>query len=524
MNTLTPDYPILLVDDEPAALTSMSITLRSAGLNNLVARADSREALAQLRTEKFSLVLVDLNMPHVSGHQLIHEAASLQEPPPVVVVTASSSVADFARGAASGMVDYLVKPVNRDDLIGAVRQALSHPAGQKREFARDYLMSGRISAGAETEAAPADAAALGGITDLLRETRSEYRRLIGSLPIPYALLDHEDLRVTYGNEAFLAFLGDHSSADGAVSFMDLLDDASREKGRRGLRDHGELLDAELGGQTPAGRRFVIAGSLRQSPDGRWVEVGFVDVTEHRRLAEALSRTRRLDAMGRLAAGLAHDFNNTLQVLAGLTELIDSETAASEAVRGYTREIRGAVGKAGRMVKQLLGVGKSPQGHVCVNLHEALTGLRSGLLPHLRDGQSLELLLEAPRPLVDLSPDRIDQVVRNLVLNSRDAMPGGGTITIATRETARGAGAAQAGREMRKQVILEVRDTGLGMDAATLERIFEPFFTLKPKGVGTGLGLSMVQLIVEASGGTIEVHSRPGEGTTFAVGLPSASVD
>ena len=506
METLIPVYPILLVDDEPEALTSMSITLRSAGFNNLRTCRDSREVEALLCAETFSLMLLDLNMPYLSGHQIIRQAAALKNSPPIIVVTASSQVKDYAQGAAAGIVDYLVKPVDRDRLIVAVRKALSRPGSQKGKFARDYLVSDLITAGLES----ADSAAADGIIELLDQARGEYRRLIDNLPIPYALLEPDTLQVRYCNDAFHRFLGaDSTTAARLTSFLDLLDVESRERAVRALRERREIRDQELRGQTPAGRDFVIAGSIRQLQEDSYVEAGFVDVTSHKKLEQALARTSKLDTVGRVAAGLAHDFNNTLTVVSGFADMIAQESGASETIGGYTKEIAMAVGKAKRMVQQLFNLGNSARKeHVSVDLHWTVREMEPSLCQHLRGRQSIVLSLAAVQPNVDISVDQIDHIVRNLVLNARDAMPLGGTITIATRTEEEGAAHGSA------PVVLEIRDTGIGMDVATRERIFEPFFTTKPKGEGTRLGLSMVQLIVEAAGGNIRVDSEPGKGTTF----------
>lgn len=279
VETSTPVYPILLVDDESQALTAMRIALLSAGFNNLRTCSDSREVDGLLSAETFSLMLLDLNMPYVSGHRIIRQAAALKNSPPIIVVTASSQVKDYAQGAAAGIVDYLVKPVDRDKLIGAVRKALSHPGSQKGKFTRDYLLSDLIKAGSESaDSGPAD-----GIIELLDQARGEYRRLIGSLPIPYALLEPDTLQVRYCNDAFHRFLvGDSATVARPTSFLGLLDVESRERAIRLLRERGEIRDQELRGQTPAGRDFVIAGSLRQLQEDSYVEAGFVDVTSHKK--------------------------------------------------------------------------------------------------------------------------------------------------------------------------------------------------------------------------------------------------
>ncbi|MFI5368986.1 MAG: sensor histidine kinase, partial [Spirochaetia bacterium] len=264
--------------------------------------------------------------------------------------------------------------------------------------------------------------------------------------------------------------------------------------------------------------FVIVGSFHLSTNDGLAEGGFVDVTGPRRMEQELARAHRLETVGRLAAGLAHDFNNTLSVVTGFAELISSEEGVTQQVRAHAQEIHLASAKASKMIRQLFTMGKAPQkAHCCVELNAVLREAESSLRQHLRDGQSLILSPGPESLLVDVSASQMDQVVRNLVLNARDAMPHGGTITLTTRT-----GDDPSLPQGVGQVFLEIRDTGTGMDSETLARMFEPFFTTKTAGEGTGLGLSMVQMIIEAAGGRIHVESSPGNGTLFRIVLPSAA--
>ena len=477
-----PQYPILIVDDEENALTSMSITLRSAGYNNLRVCAESRNVPGMMARENFSLVILDLNMPHVSGHDIIRQTAVSENRPPIIIATASSQIGDYAQGTAGGVIDYLVKPVDRERLLAVVQKALARPSGtHKGRLTRNYLLSDRVTAGSRTP----DFSVSAGVIDMLEQARAEYRRLIGSLPTPYVLLDEE----------------------------------GRERTVSQLREQGELCDVELRGRIPGGRSFVIVGSFRFANDG-FVEGGFVDVTGPRRMEQELARAHRLETVGRLAAGLAHDFNNTLSVVTGFAELIATEEGVTQQVRAHAQEIHLASDKASKMIRQLFTMGGAPKKvPACMELNAILREAESSLRQHLREGQ---FLVFSPGPenfLVNISASQMDQVVRNLVLNARDAMPAGGTITITTRSGDDASFLHGAG-----QIFLEIRDTGIGMDAETLARIFQPFFTTKSAGEGTGLGLSMVQMIIEAAGGRIHVESSPGSGTLFRIVLPSAAAD
>ena len=511
---LYPLYPVLIVDDDENQLTSLSIALRSAGFNNLRVISDSRNVLGVLERETFSLVILDLHMPHVTGHDILRQSAAMEKRPPLVIITGSRRLDDFVDGAAGGVVDYLVKPFDRERLVAVVQRVLVNPSGNRRgRLTRNYLLSDLFSEGSRLDGFTSAA-----ILELLQQTKREYRRLIGGLPTPYVLLEEESHRIRYCNDAFLRFLGTGSDVEARQScFFDMIDHEDRTRTIRILRERGELREEELRGRTPSGRSFVIVGSFQRLADDGFVEGGFVDVTEPRRLQQELARAQRLESVGRLAAGLAHDFNNTLLIVSGFVELIASGQGVPQTILGYAEEIRSAAANAGTMIRQLLSVGKAPPTtDACADLQAVLRQAEASLRLHLRGDQSLVLSLAADTPLVGIPASRLDEVVRNLVLNARDAMPDGGTITITTRRS------NDASAPASERIQLEVKDTGVGMDARTMERIFEPFFTTKSPGRGTGLGLSTARMIIEAVGGHICVDSAPGSGTVFRIDLPLAN--
>ncbi len=232
----------------------------------------------------------------------------------------------------------------------------------------------------------------------------------------------------------------------------------------------------------------------------------------------LQETRRLEALGQLAGGVAHDFNNLLAVILGYCELLQMGLTADDPRRKYAASIRGATERAAAITKQLLAFGRrqvlQPQViNVSVLVHDFETLLRR-LLP-----ESIELVIElSPTPAwIKADPSQIDQVLINLVINARDAMPNGGRITLSTVV------GLQPGPDAdgRMYVSLLVRDTGTGMTSEVQRRIFEPFFTTKPEGAGTGLGLATVHGIVCQTGGDIRVASSPGQGSQFSVMIPAA---
>jgi len=282
--------------------------------------------------------------------------------------------------------------------------------------------------------------------------------------------------------------------------------------------------------------FATAMALRQGTpfielrlrhkDGRWrifesagsyveeggVPMGIVhsrDITDRKHLEEQLRHGQKMEALGRLTGAIAHDFNNLLTVILGYAEaLLDSEVTLP--VRAELREIRRASSSAASLTRQLLVFSRRmPAVLEPLDLNHVIREVSPMLQRLLGKIVQLSLSLDAVHPIVRADRGLLDQLLMNLLINGRDAMPNGGTLTIATRD------------DERDHVTLEVSDTGLGMPADVRARIFEPFFTTKDPGKGTGLGLATVYTIVTQAGGTIDVESSQGQGTTFRISLPLA---
>jgi signal transduction histidine kinase len=282
-----------------------------------------------------------------------------------------------------------------------------------------------------------------------------------------------------------------------------------------------------------GRAWGVLGAhtARRRPfaesDGRFVQgvahVLGAAVMAARRSDDELSQAEKLEAVGRLAGGIAHDFNNLLTVIGGRSDLLLQRLAPDSPGRRDAELIQAASRRAARLTHQLLAFGRR---QVLMPKAFDLGVFVAGLEPTLRRllGQGIELVVAtaAPAPVM-ADPGQLEQVVVSLVTNARDAMPGGGRLTLQTAgvEADEALARRHAGLQPGSYAVLTVRDTGSGMDGRTQARIFEPFFTTKDQGRGTGLGLAMVYGIVRQSGGGIGVDSAPGRGTTFSIYLPLA---
>ncbi len=352
-----------------------------------------------------------------------------------------------------------------------------------------------------------------------------HRALFDQSPTPKWLYDVDTLRFLAVNEAAVKTYGYSQEEFLQLSLRDIRPDQevprllARMQKLRELdvstwvhrRKDGTLLDVELTAQS-----IGIRGR-----NARLVNVQ--DVTERKRLEEQLRQTQKMDAIGKLAGGIAHDFNNLLTVILSSVDFLRSETAADDPRLSGIDDVRAAALRAAELTRQLLAFSRQqvlePK---LFDLHARLRGLQRMLARLL--GDPIELHLE---PLdgvciIHADPGSLDQVVMNLVLNSRDALERGGRITLETREryVDQAFAAAHLGMKAGPHVVLSVHDDGTGMDEATLARIFEPFFTTKEQGKGTGLGLSMVLGIVQQSGGAITVESAPGAGSTFRLYFPA----
>jgi PAS domain S-box-containing protein len=249
-----------------------------------------------------------------------------------------------------------------------------------------------------------------------------------------------------------------------------------------------------------------------------------DVTERKRLEEQLLQAQKLDSIGQLAGGVAHDFNNLLTIISGYSELILGRCDPNDPVCEPVEQISRAAARAAAMTRQLLAFGSrqaSEQKDVVLN--DVVSNIEKMLRRLIGEDVDLVLALEEDAGTFRADPGQIEQVIVNLVINARDAMPGGGKLLIETaalyidEESAQGRLAVTPGHYL----MLAVSDTGTGMTSEVKSRIFEPFFTTKERGKGTGLGLSTVYGIVQQSRGSISVRSEPGQGTTFRLLFPAA---
>jgi PAS domain S-box-containing protein len=371
------------------------------------------------------------------------------------------------------------------------------------------------------------------------EAQAHYRSIVEKLPVINYVVDLSPPgRTTYISpqiENILGFTPEKWTADPDLWRCQLHpDDRARVEEEVRRRDaRGEPIEIEYRSFTADGKvRWIHNRSTPTRGNPAEVTGVMLDITERRQAEEALReredqllQARKLEAVGRLAGGVAHDFNNLLTVIRGYADALLDAPELPGILRADTKEILAASRRAQSLTDQLLAYSRkqmhSP--HV-IDLNAQVIQMESMLRRLIGEHVSLVVELASDLGRVRADPGQLQQVIMNLVVNARDAMADGGTLTISTSNVSLGKNPdpIRPGLCEGAWVVLSVRDTGEGMDAETLTHIFEPFFTTKVKGKGTGLGLSTVYGIVAQSSGYVFVQSSPGAGAVFEIFLPQAA--
>ncbi len=362
----------------------------------------------------------------------------------------------------------------------------------------------------------------------LRRTKHQYEALLDSIPDMAWLKDTES-RLLACNEATLHFLDrpreEVLGRRNSDLFPPELAASYDEADARALRE-GRPISLETTATKSDGRLRTLETTKVPFRDGSGAWAGTAgiarDVTERRALEARLQHAQRMEAVGRLAGGVAHDFNNLLTAMHGHTRLALEDCPAEHPVREHLREIRRSADRAAALTRQLLAFSrKQVLRTVPVDLNALVRDLEKLLRRLIGEDVEVVTNLDPGLPMVKVDPGQIEQVLVNLAVNARDAMPSGGRLTITTapalltQAEVTETGVPSRGAYAR----LSVADTGTGIPPEVLPRIFEPFFTTKEQGKGTGLGLATAFGTIHQSGGHISAESEPGVGTVFHVLLP-----
>src|SRR5262245_19477414 len=367
------------------------------------------------------------------------------------------------------------------------------------------------------------------VEQALEDSERRYRQIVESTSEGISVLDENNI-TTFANQRFAEMLGYEREEILGRSTLEFMDDEAKEfartrlaRRREGVGEHYRTRLLHKDGQTVW---VSISGNPLFDELGEYTgSLGlFTDVTdlvkaeeERERLQDQLNQAQRLETVGLLAGGVAHDFNNLLSVIQGYAELAAVEVADRPGAVEAVEEIKRATGRAAALTRRLLTLSRRDVAQPeVVDLREIVSDVRRLLARTL--GKHVDLRLEFPDELPPVAVDvkQLEQVLLNLAVNARDAMPDGGELRIELSETTGGPG----GRQVR----LSVEDTGTGMPPDVLERAFDPFFTTKPAAEGTGLGLPTVYGIITQSGGQVTIDSELGRGTRVLVQLPAVAAE
>ena len=510
---------ILIVDDERPNRQLLEVMLKPEGFQLLTA-ASGEEALAIVAREPPDLVLLDIMMPGMDGYQV---AGTIKGSPatksiPIIMVTALDDRDARILGLSAGAEDFLTKPVDRVELCVRVRNLL-----RLKAYA-DYYDKYSQMLEAEVGSRMAD----------LVESEARFRQLAETIREVFFLIDPHLTEILYVSPAYQDVFGRSCKslyAD-ARSWVEPVhpDDRERVLGEMMPRDTLVPFNVEFrviwsGGSQRVirARGFPVYNDAREAY--RFAGIA-EDITERRTLEAQVRQATKMDAIGQLASGVAHDFNNLLTVILGFAELVTADaTLASQHVRDLG-EIVKAAQRATGLTKQLLAFSRQQVLNTApLDVNVLITDM-TGMLGRLIGAHiEVALVLAPDLPLVLADRGQLEQVVMNLMVNARDAMPGGGSVTIETADVELENSSFHEETIMHgPYVMIAITDTGTGMSKETQQHLFEPFFTTKETGKGTGLGLSTTYGIVKQSKGYIWVYSEVGRGTTFKVYLPRSNRD
>jgi len=494
---------ILLAEDNPDDAALIQRELRHSGVDVTIRRVHSaatfRAALDEVDPD---IVLTDHSMPQFTAHDALKIAREVRPATPVIVVTGSldeETAADYIKEGAS---DYVIK-THLVRLPAALVGALER---------RRALVA--------TEAA--HKALLG--------SEAKFAKAFNANPSGMAITTM-DGRVIDVNDAFLRTLGYAREEAIGRSTVELgLWPSATERARaiQAAQTLGRVQTIEIEGRTKEStkRTLLYSAELIELDGAPHVLVLTTDITERRELEDHLRQAGKMEAVGQLAGGVAHDFNNILTAILGYADLLTADLPSDDRRREDVDEIRKAAQRAAALTRQLLAFSRKQVLEPRVlGLNALVDGMDKMLRPILGENVALRAVPAGDLHAVRADPNQLEQVILNLAINARDAMPAGGKLTIETANVELDAeyAARHASVVPGHYVMLAVSDTGSGMDAATQKRIFEPFFTTKEAGRGTGLGLSTVYGIVKQSGGSIWVYSELGTGTTFKIYLPAVDL-
>ena len=503
---------ILHLEDDPVDAELIQAKIEDAGLSCQITRVQTRAEFDEALGEGgYDLILADFHLPMYDGMSALQLVRERSPNIPFIFISGTMGEDAAIEGLIQGATDYVLKQ-RLSRLLPAIKRALDE--------AENWRERKRAEA-----ALQASEARLAGIIESAMD----------------AIISMDDnLRVVLFNAAAEQMFG-CSAAEALDQSLDhFIPESLRKEYRKQIRALDAIVNpqqARGGFSVAVGRRingeeFPIEVSISriETSEGTLYTLILRDITQRKqteeaqaKLEEQLRQSQKMESIGRLAGGVAHDFSNLLTVIRGYTDLIQTRSTVGKMQIESLEQIRQASNRAADLTRQLLALSRqqilSP---TVIDLNKLVTNLNKMLGRLIGEDITVTTVLWPGLWSVIADPGQIEQVIMNLVVNARDAMPTGGRLSIETDNVHLDHNVGQSDPEALTGpcVILRVTDTGHGMDEATKAQIFEPFFTTKELGKGTGLGLATVYGIVKQSGGHIVVSSQPNYGTTFEIYLPA----
>ncbi|HJQ68176.1 MAG TPA: response regulator [Blastocatellia bacterium] len=491
---------LLILEDKPHDAELDVAVLEDAGYRCKWDRVDTREEfIKRLDRPDFEIVLCDFSLPSFDGLAALELFTARNLDIPFIFVSGTLGEDIAIECLKAGATDYVVKS-HLSRLGPVVARALRERNEQSKH----------------KQAALA-----------LRESEERLQAILDNSPALIYTRD-KDLRFTFVNRRFETLFGvkkesmknktAHELFAREVADI-LISHCGEVLSEKAPREFEEVIPHEDAPHTYVTIRFPLYDSEHALSGLCSIST---DVTESKVLEEQLRQAQKMEAIGRLAGGVAHDFNNLLTAIIGYSQIVLASLGPNDMLRKEVEEIQKAGKRASALTSQLLAFSRRQVLQPSVIDLNVVVGNTTKMLRRLiGEDIHLETILSPELGRVKIDPGQIEQVIMNLAVNARDAMPAGGKLTIETNNAPLDEAYVREHItvEPGRYVMLAVTDTGLGMNSETRSHIFEPFFTTKEKGMGTGLGLSMVYGIVKQSGGNIWVYSEPGQGTTFRIYLP-----
>jgi two-component system cell cycle sensor histidine kinase/response regulator CckA len=499
-----PHLKVLLVEDNPGdarLIREMLLEVPQARFE-LVLADRLATGLVRIRAGDIHAVLLDLGLPDSRGLETFVAVHAEASHVPIIVLTGLGDEALALRTVQEGAQDYLVKgQVDASQLERTIRYAV------ERKKAEHALRSSEMA---------------------LRQSEASFRSLV--LNSPYAIFRSSlEGRFLDANPALVSMLG--YASDSELMALDLSADVYGDPSKgeqlveffksqtqfRGIEVEWKRKDGKLITVSLTGRPVRSEGGTSTH-----FEIIAEDVTERKALEAQLRQSQKMESVGRLAGGVAHDFNNLLNVILGYSEVLEESLDENNELRKHAEAIKKAGLRAVSLTRQLLAFSRQQMLEPRVlSLNTVVADTEEMLRRLIGEDIELTTVLEPVLGQVKADQGQIEQVIMNLIVNARDAMPQGGKLVIETSNVELDEAFAQQHPPTLPgpHVLLAVTDTGLGMDKESQAHIFEPFFTTKEKDKGTGLGLAVVYGVVKQSNGYIWVYSEPGKGATFKIYLP-----